>query len=92
MFTLPHGEVPTLADAYIHIYRQTDMHARTHACIYTYLAYIHTYIHVYIHTSLSLFMVSELGECISCFPGATGSDLGNGMRTFVKAKKGFNIP
>ena len=43
-------------------------------------------------------MVSELGECIPCFPdnrgrfGATGSDLSNGMRTFVKAKKDFNIP
>ena len=38
-------------------------------------------------------MVSELGECIPCFPdkrgrfGATGSDLGNGMRNFVKEKK-----
>ena len=43
-------------------------------------------------------MVSELGECIPCFPdnrgrfGATGSDLGNGKRKFVKAKKYFNIP
>ena len=38
-------------------------------------------------------MVSELGECIPCFPdirgrfGATGSDLGKGMRKFVKAKR-----
>ena len=47
---------------------------------------------------LTFFKVSELGECIPCFPvnrgrfGATGSDLGNGMRNFVKAKKDFNIP
>ena len=38
-------------------------------------------------------MVSELGECIPCFPdncgrfGVTGSDLGNGMKKFVKAKR-----
>ena len=42
-------------------------------------------------------MVSELGECIPCFAdnrgrfGAIGSDLGNGMRKYVKAKKDFNI-
>ena len=42
--------------------------------------------------------VYELGECIPCFPdnrgrfGTIGSDLGNGMRTFVKANKDFNIP
>ena len=42
-------------------------------------------------------MVSELDERIPCFPdnrgrfGATGSDLGNGIRKFVKAKKDFNI-
>ena len=46
----------------------------------------------------NLFMVSEMGECIPCFPdnrgrfGATGSDLGMGMRKFVKAEKDFNIP
>ena len=38
-------------------------------------------------------MVSDLGECIPCFPdnrgrfGATGSDLGNGMRKFVNEKR-----
>ena len=38
-------------------------------------------------------MVSELGECIPCFPdnhgrfGVTGSDLGNGMRKLIF---GFN--
>ena len=43
-------------------------------------------------------MVSELGECIPCFPdnrgrfGATSSDLGNGMRKFVKAKKDLISP
>ena len=43
-------------------------------------------------------MVSELGECIACFHdnrgrfGATGSDLGNGMRIFVKAKKDLISP
>ena len=40
-------------------------------------------------------MVSELGECMPCFPdnrgrfGVTGSDLGNGMWKFVKAKNNF---
>ena len=43
-------------------------------------------------------MVSELGECIPCFPdnrgrfGATGSNLGNARRKFVKAKQDFSIP
>ena len=43
-------------------------------------------------------IIRELGECIPCFPAnrglfcATGSNLGNGMRKFVKAKKDFNIP
>ena len=42
--------------------------------------YIHTFINTYIHTH-------NRGRF-----GATGSDLGNGMRKFVKAKKDFNIP
>ena len=43
-------------------------------------------------SGLTFLMVSELSECIPCFPdnrgrfGATGSDLGNGMSKFVKAK------
>ena len=42
-------------------------------------------------------MVSELGECILCFANnrgqfvATGSDLGNGIRKFVKSKEDFNM-
>ena len=44
-------------------------------------------------SGLTFFMASELGECNHCYPdnrgrfSATGLDLGNGMRTFVKAKK-----
>ena len=55
-------------------------------------------VHVWLLSGLTFFMVSELGKCIPCFPdnrgrfGATGSDLGNGMRKCVKAKKDFNIP
>ena len=60
---------------------------------------IHTYIHIhmYVYTDMQRDIHSELGECMLCFPdnrrqfGATGSDLGNGMRKFVKAKKDFNI-
>ena len=43
-------------------------------------------------SGLTFLMVSELSECIPCFPdnrgrfGATGSDLGNGMSKFVMAK------
>ena len=74
---------------------------RTHTYI---LSYIHIYIHTYIRTYIRRYihtyvrtMVNELGECITCFPdnrgrfGTTGSDLGNGTRKFVKAKKDFNI-
>ena len=57
-------------------------------------------INICIKVCMYVCMVSELGECIPCFPdnrerfGATGSDLGNGMRKFMKAKKkmDFNIP
>ena len=72
-------------------YIHTNIHTHTYSYIHN--TYIQTYIHnTYIH------MVSELGECIPCFSdnrwrnGATGSDLGNGMKKFVKAKKDFNIP
>ena len=47
---------------------------------------------------LTLFMVSELGSYILCFPdirgrfGATGSDLGNDMRKCVKAKQSLISP
>ena len=72
-----------------------------YVCMYTCM-YIYSYVHMctqtHTYTASFLPMVSELGQCISCFPdnrrwfSATGSHLGNGMRKFVKAKKDFNIP
>ena len=89
---------PDIHTIYIKYIKYIHTHTRTHTHIYTHTytyAYTHTYTRTYIHIYIHAYMVSELGECISCFPdnhgrfGATGSDLGNGMRKFVKAKKGF---
>ena len=88
------NHLPTYIRA--HIYTYTTY---LHTCM---TAYIHRTInnHTEIHTYKRMYvrMVSEWGERIPCFSenrgrfGATCSELRIGMRTFVKAKKDFNIP
>ena len=82
---------------YIHTYKDTYKHTHTYIHTYTHIhTYIHTYIHVYIHTytrTHTHIHTYELAECIPCFTdnrgrfGATGSDLDNCMRKYVKAKR-----